>query len=145
MSKDESQRFAGALRDASNKCEAALAVDMADHHSHCIMGMIQRSQGNAMGAYASFKDALEIEPSHASSNFYMALVGVERASGGRERGASPSSTRERDVPSLCLDPGVDRDEERRPRVRDARLPAGDPKRPQARRGVAHANWLRAVQ
>ncbi|KAH8065941.1 hypothetical protein JL722_332 [Aureococcus anophagefferens] len=77
MTKDESQRFAAWLRSGTNRCDVALEKDPADQHVHCVLGMIKRSQGDAVNAAASFGDCLEIEPSHPAANFYMGLIAMK--------------------------------------------------------------------
>ena len=77
MTKDESQRFAAWLRSGTNRCDVALERDPADQHVHCVLGMIKRSQGDAVNAAASFGNCLEIEPSHPAANFYMGLIAMK--------------------------------------------------------------------
>ena len=77
MTKDESQRFAAWLRSGTNRCDVALEQDPADQHVHCVLGMIKRSQGDAVNAAASFGNCLEIEPSHPAANFYMGLIAMK--------------------------------------------------------------------
>lgn len=77
MTKDESTRFASLLREAYDGCRAALKADESDHHAYCVLGMVKRSQGHSVRSFEAFTNCVEIEPAHASANYYLGLLSLK--------------------------------------------------------------------